>query len=508
MRVDTDFPGGGADEIRISGDTVEFAAPRKGCPRPMWFCLRVAGAAGRMVRFRLVNGGQCLGGDHVAVTQPVWRDALGRWRRVPRTSCRYAGGVLEFALRPNGETVVASCYPYQLADLESWLAGLRQPATWVTKGRSAGGRPVHLVEVADPRREAGTLVCVTARQHAGETPGSFVVEGMVAELLRPAARPRPRYLFAPMVDVDATEEGSYGKDQPPVDFNRDWSSAPHHPPVRVIAEAIEQAAAAARYVLFLDVHSPTPGDGTYFVPAHGSAGDRAYRDECWRLASLTAGEAPADCPVAPRFPPGALNWSYENAEMVATESHRLRYGVPAMTLEVAYHRTGGGHLLHPDQWRRMGRAVVRAVDRWLAGESGTPPPPPPVPLLESWVVPHLPREVTLREEAGAVVAAPDGKAAGFWVQCRPLLRGPAKLAVVNQGDLPLRLGWRLYPYDSRGLRFPEWRTGELTAPPGRSVHGLGPEPAGAAGWRCALTADGLAAPVRIESPRADGQGAR
>ncbi len=154
MRVDTDFPGGGADEIRISGDSVEFAAPRKGCPRPMWFSLRVAGAAGRMVRFRLVNGGQCLGGDHVAVTQPVWRDARGRWRRVPRTSCRYEGGVLEFALRPDGDTVVASCYPYQLADLEAWLSRLTQPAvTTAVAGRSSGGRPVHLVEVADPAEE-------------------------------------------------------------------------------------------------------------------------------------------------------------------------------------------------------------------------------------------------------------------------------------------------------------------------------------------------------------------
>lgn len=504
--METEFPGGAAEAVAVAEPEIVFDAPAKGCPRPMWFCFKVHGRTGHDVRFTLRNAGACLGASSIGVTQPVYRADGDDWCRVARSSCRYDAeqGRFEFHFRLPAETVtVASCYPYQLADLEQWLARVDQPGVrqWVLDA-SPGGRPIYALQLTDahvPGRKK--LVWVTARQHAGEVQGSYVLEGMVDALLSGGTGRLLRetvFCFAPMVDVDAVEAGSYGKDQPPVDFNRDWTSAPHHPAVRAIQNAIDAGADQNDYVLFLDLHGPTPGDPSYLVPAHGAVYDELAWREHWRLGALFEAETPKRCPLrCADYRPGSLNWSYENAECVATESNRLRWGVTAATLEIAYHRTATGHLVRPDDWRAFGRALVRGVGRWLHGEPAGEPPPRPVPSLRNWLVPHLLQNVALSESGETLRLTPNAAPNRAWVQTRDAFAGPIRLRVRHNAEQPVTLGLRSYRYDAAGRRLPGWTTQQWSAGTA-DERLLAPELPPGIVHRLAVVAEDLPGPIELE----------
>ncbi|NUQ01137.1 MAG: hypothetical protein HUU35_14910, partial [Armatimonadetes bacterium] len=375
MRVLTDFPGGGAADIRIDGSRISFDAPAHNCPQPMWFCLRVVEAAGQPLELVVRNAGRCLGGDTMAATRPVV-GVDGEWSRVPDEQVWYdhEAHQLHFRLTPASDQVtVAYCYPYQLADLQRRLAELaaHPHLERLLLGRSPAGRPLEAVRVTDPSANGRKqLIWCVARQHAGEVPGSFVFEGLLEAWL--AATPEAAQLrretvlcALPMVDVDAVETGSYGKDQSPVDFNRDWTACPHHPAIARLLETIAEDAAQHDYRLFLDLHAPHPSGVSFLVPARGLLADPGGWDEHWRLGALL--EAASAPPVRlADYPPHSLDWELRLADSVATEANRRSFGTIATTLEIAYHRDASGELVGPTSWRAVGAALTGAIARWLA----------------------------------------------------------------------------------------------------------------------------------------------
>ena len=67
----------------------------------------------------------------------------------------------------------------------------------------------------------GQLILLTARHHSCESTGSFVLEGVIDELI---SNPISGYKFVvvPFVDYDGVVDGDQGKDRYPHDHNRDY----------------------------------------------------------------------------------------------------------------------------------------------------------------------------------------------------------------------------------------------------------------------------------------------
>ncbi|MCC7492290.1 MAG: hypothetical protein IT204_08100 [Fimbriimonadaceae bacterium] len=482
MQVSTDFPGGGADNLRIDGDTVSFEAPAKGCPQPMWFAFRLLGAAGRRVTGRLTNGRACLGGGQLGVAQPVYRDGAGAWHRVMPQRCSYdaASGVLTFWFTPTSdETTVASIFPYQLADLDAFRRKLpADRARWRVLGESPHGRPIAMLEVGDPERR-GEVVWVTARHHAGEVQGSYVIEGLVSRVLSaPWLLAGRTFCCLPIMDVDAVEEGSYGKDQAPIDFNRDWSESPHHPAVRMVQRELAASAASGTLTLFLDLHGPAPGDPSFFLPSRRWTCDDAYAQRCFALIDHVArdwdGLAQGD------YPRQALRWAEDNAEMVSAAAVELAHGVPALTLEVAYHRDHLGRLQTPEGWRGIGRRLAEGYHRWrLSGEaSGRVRALPELPRPAAWFCQSLPQQVAISDDGADLVLTSTAAPARARLQLREFQSGPRRLTWQSSGKATARLS--LYRYGPAGYRLPGHETVPLAVHAGE----LRLDPGGR--WRCAV----------------------
>ncbi len=92
---------------------------------------------------------------------------------------------------------------------------------------------------------------LTARHHACESTGSYVLEG-VMETLLPALPEELSVLVVPFIDYDGVLDGDQGKNRYPHDHNRDYTDAPIYEVVRYLM----QFAADHRVTYAFDFHAP------------------------------------------------------------------------------------------------------------------------------------------------------------------------------------------------------------------------------------------------------------
>jgi hypothetical protein len=369
MRISAHFESGNAANVEIDGATVIFDARSHGSPQPLWFYFRADGLPEEPVTFVLRNAAACLGGlNSFRVVRPVYSYNQTDWERTDLGEIDPTAGTFTFCQAfARRSTYVAFCYPYTLTRLERYLARFqeRQAAHVEVLTRSPAGRPVYHLSLGHIETTHRT-VWLTARNHAGETPGSFVLEGFLdwvvssedlARYLRRAARVH----VVPMVDVDSVVEGAYGKRRPPRDYGESWFDETPYDSVRDIRRAIAASTGHAPYVLYLDLHAPTPQDGHYCYAVEPDQTSEKYKDDLARFCRLLSQHAPPDSP----FPEDGARSLYDGLRHSFHDQYRT-HGVLSVGLEASYHRVASGDYVTPDSLRRFGAALGRAVSEWLA----------------------------------------------------------------------------------------------------------------------------------------------
>lgn len=82
----------------------------------------------------------------------------------------------------------AHALPYDLSDLQRLLAAIKGPrATLTTIGHTVMGRAIPMLRLASTDRSNAMqkkAIVIMGRQHPGETPGSYIAEEMIMELLK------------------------------------------------------------------------------------------------------------------------------------------------------------------------------------------------------------------------------------------------------------------------------------------------------------------------------------
>ena len=113
--------------------------------------------------------------------------------------------------------------------------------------KSLKGRSVPFIEFGEGSR---TMI-LTARHHACESTGSYVLEGVLEEFVKnPLAD--TRVMCVPFVDMDGVLDGDQGKGRSPHDHNRDYIDEPLYPETAAIMKYANEN--GANYVF--DFHSP------------------------------------------------------------------------------------------------------------------------------------------------------------------------------------------------------------------------------------------------------------
>lgn len=434
IELSTSFAGAAAENLRLQDGQVRFSAPKHDAPVSMWWHFGLELDACETVECVWEKTDEVLGGGGLAAAVPVYHDGQ-RWRRVPSRFCRYDPERNEFHFRVPCRTAhnqIAYCYPYGWSQITAFIDELADAGLVHVRqiGESPAGRPFQLLEFG----HGPAHIWITARHHAGESPGSYVLEGLVRAALKlPALLAAFTFHVAPVMDVDGVAEGRYGKNSPPHDHNRDYVAEPAHPEV----EALMQAASWAKRVdVFIDLHAPCPGDPSFPVPISESLASDDYWSRMWQFAKYLEALAPAGCPVRlNEWPRNSMNWCGEDVMQQSTAYFFLNYAALAMSIETSYHRSHNGRLVSYRGWTSLGRALAET----LAVAAGVRPapqvgpgeePPLTVPRLRNWWCVHVPVDVELTEHPATLEISGTGDQSYCWVMNKQVLNSLSRQATI------------------------------------------------------------------------------
>lgn len=267
LRVLTRIPYGNAADVavRTGGEMpeVHFAADPHGGPECLWFCFRLEETepdntpADAKVRLVLKHFDNVRGAGDPAQCMPVYRPADQGWFRMkhgqPHVEPDGRRSVSWVINHPTPSTEIAFCFPYGRPEIKRLLQ--KSKGYWHADpiGLSRDCRP--LVRLSNESRTGGPGLFLVARQHAGETPGSWVLDGVLQQLSRSRKNAYVTW-SVPLADIDGVLCGDYGKDAFPCDMNCAWGTPPRRHENLAYQRDISRWIERCKPVLGLDFHAP------------------------------------------------------------------------------------------------------------------------------------------------------------------------------------------------------------------------------------------------------------
>ena len=274
VSLSTQVPFGNACDVEVEErgphTDVSFAADPHGGPERLWFCFRLI-HSGQPQKIKLVlkHFESMLGADASGASlRPVLRKQSEDWERLPQGRLETLGdGRLRLAwdLELSASADVALCYPYGHEELEKLVTD--SAGYWRKEciGVSQAGRP--LLRLSNGHGELESRrpgLYLVARQHSGETPGSWVLDGLLRHMasLKDKA---PLVWALPLANIDGVVQGDYGKDNYPWDLNRAWDAASMRHEVLSYQADVLRWRQRCQPVFMADFHAPglMESDGIY-----------------------------------------------------------------------------------------------------------------------------------------------------------------------------------------------------------------------------------------------------
>lgn len=346
MRIHGDFVGGNIREVSRQGNTVYLENELRDTEGD-WFywAFCVEGAGGSTVSFRMQK-------DRVGYWGPAVSHDLETWHWLDSRE----GDGFTYTFAPGEDKVYfAHNMLYHPAHFLRFAERAGLPITELCS--SLRGRSVPCIRLGDGER---TLI-LTARHHACESTGSYVLEGVLDEL---AARPLEGYrlLCVPFVDYDGVVDGDQGKSRAPHDHNRDYDGDSLYPEVAAIRSFVQEYGCT----LGFDFHSPwhlgDENDYIYIVRNSVEKNERIDRFAALLEKSITSGSMRYDS--AHDHPP-MTGWNMPSANFGFTMMHRPECDL-AFSLENTYFGIPDDRVSAP-KLVELGRCFARTI-RAYAGQ--------------------------------------------------------------------------------------------------------------------------------------------
>ncbi|MBL9028669.1 MAG: hypothetical protein JNL21_41135 [Myxococcales bacterium] len=366
-RIDTDFPGGSIDVVRLPARGAIELALRTDSASDVrqWFAFRLDGAT-RARELVITNAGDASFPNGWPAYRAMTTVDGRRWRRAPTT---YDGGSLVIRHEPACSAAVYAYFAtYPVARLDRLLARIAPSRNLEIDvvGESVQGRVLPVLRFGAGEQ----VIWLLGRQHPGEAPASFLMDGLARRLAREGddavafLLERATVNVAPLVDLDGVELGNMRTNAAGRNLNRAWDDPDPDdtPEVAALVAAME----ATGVDLFLDVHAD---ESSPFAFAAGSEGNPGVTDAILGgealLRSILEEETVefVDEPFYPIDEPGEADLS------CASNQIGERFGCPALTLELPIKDCGDERVRpgwSPARAERFGAALVDVLGRYLA----------------------------------------------------------------------------------------------------------------------------------------------
>jgi len=365
--IRSDFPGGNVTNFEwLSPDLLRFEADPRGGLYAMWFHFVVEEPNSDLLQCELTNGPKSLGWPYQPYVRPVFRRAGEEWQRVPPTTLDPGTSAFQFSVScQRSTTEIAFCYPYQLGDWNAFFGQHLAAAGGriVELGEAEAGARLFAVEVGQgPKR-----ILLTSRAHSGETPGTYTLEGILTGLIATGLEGLT-VCAIPFLDAVGVINGMYGKERPPVDFNRAWVEDRTRPEILVYKDYLGSLPEPP--VVAVDCHAPTATDPHCIECSSYPGAPADFADRLGRLVQTIAQAcamepASALCMGKTHPHPG---WYPDGFERSLSGHLQSTYGTLAFTMESAYHATHQGVTTSPSAWRMQGQLIAEGILSFLHAE--------------------------------------------------------------------------------------------------------------------------------------------
>lgn len=350
MRIHQEFIGGNIHVVSREGDCVHLENQLRDTQGD-WFywAFCVEGAEGQTLTFHMQP-------NRLGYFGPAVSCDLVNWHWLGRVE----GDTFTYTFAPDeGRVYFAHNMLYHPARFSAFCE--KKGMTPATLCVSRRGREVPCLTLGEGKR----TVFLTARHHACESTGSYVLEGVLDELSRHPL-PDVTVFCVPFVDYDGVLDGDQGKGRAPHDHNREYDFSV--PAIYPETAAIRARAEAQGVCLGFDFHSPWHkgghNDTAFIVQNSIPALDRQVRFGQLLEEEITPDALPYR--QSGDFPP-ETEWNHSGPQF-ALGMQSFPTCLTAFTLETAYFGKPDCPVSE-QKLLGLGRAFGRAIGRYLAENS-------------------------------------------------------------------------------------------------------------------------------------------
>ena len=333
-----------------------------------WFYFRVTGAGGQNASYSIENAGSSSYVDGWKGYQVCASYDLEDWFRIETS---YEGGHLKFQHTAERDSVYYAYFaPYPTERYRQFIAELvdLDEAVYEPLGATLDGEPLDLFRFGEPG-DGKLNLWVIARQHPGETMGSWWMEGFLPRLLDEgdavamALREKAVIYVVPLVNIDGARRGHLRTNAAGADLNREWAepTPERSPEVFAIRNRMDETGCD----FFLDVHGDEAIANNFIAGSEGVpcwTETHQKRLDHFKDTLMALSPAFQKAEGYPVNAPGTANLK------IAANQIGERFDCLSMTLEMPFKeanilpdpRVGWS----PDRCRDLGRACLDAI--WAA----------------------------------------------------------------------------------------------------------------------------------------------
>jgi len=372
ITIDANYEGGNIEIVTRKSQNHFILKPvaKGGESYNLWFYFRIKGGKGREIWFEILEIDTI--NQFPERIKPVYSTDRKKWYRIQKVGLDQREKSLFFKLLlPSNEVFIAYGFPYTYSDLCCYLQKIQKNASLkihslitTEAGNAIFGVCIPKEKVSLKERKGIFIIC---RQHAGESPSSFVCEGIIDTLLSDATvslRKKYTFYIVPMVDVDGVIRGLNGKYQKPIDFNRDWQLSLHRE-IKILKECIQNFADEYDFQLFLDIHSPSLyGEGNYYsyIFSKEECSQEYFRQQIRFLSLLERNSLPHNSFSAQNFVHYDHNITWQTAQGYIMQ----KYKVTATTIEVPFHFINNNKMMIDEgRMREFGKIIIHTISDFL-----------------------------------------------------------------------------------------------------------------------------------------------
>ena len=347
MKITSSFPGGNVRIISTDNDRIYLDTDMRDSAGD-WFywAFGVEGAQGKTLHFSFPK-------NRVGYYGPAVSHDLLKWEWLG-----HKDGEDEFSYT-FGEEEETVYFAHHILYPESRIYDLVKMFDFIkidtlTRGRL--GSSVPLLRFG----KGNIKILLTARHHACESTGSYVLEGVIQELAT-APIENAEVIAVPFVDYDGYLSGDQGKSRQPHDHNRDYN--PAFPSLYPETDAIKNLAKAVGVDFAFDFHSPyhkgEEHDLCFIV-------QKANVEELRRFAVILESQITdgafryqAKNDLAP-----GVKWNNPNSHTFANYMIKEAGSKLSCTLETAYFGESD-NVASADKFIELGRCFASALKKYI-----------------------------------------------------------------------------------------------------------------------------------------------